>query len=171
MALDEILEKLGIPHNYGLEPLLPRYEDTVDLEEVGMNFAGRMQSLTPATASAWRSMKRDALADGIDLQLVSGFRSIAYQAELLQNKLAAGQSIDAILRVNAAPGYSQHHTGMALDITTPGTEPLCEEFENSDAFSWMLKQAARYGFNMPYGRSNRFGFCYEPWHWSQIREA
>lgn len=168
MPLDRIFASLGIPDDYGTDPCLPRYTDATELEEVEVNFAGRMQRLTPGTASAWRNMKSDALADDIELQLVSGFRSITYQTELLQRKLAAGQSIEAILRVNAAPGYSQHHTGMALDITTPGTEPLDEEFENTDAFAWLREHAARYGFNMPYGRSNKFGFCYEPWHWSQL---
>ena len=164
MPLEAISNTLGIPDDYGTNPRLPRYAEAVELEEVEVNFAGSMQRLTPDTAAAWRSMKQAARADGIELQLVSGFRSIAYQAELLQKKLAAGQSITAILRVNAAPGYSQHHTGRAVDITTPETQPLSEEFERSVAFAWLQEHAHR----LPYGRGNKFGFCYEPWHWSQI---
>ena len=168
MPLDEIHIALGIPEDYGTDPALPRYADAVELEDVELNFAGRMQCLVPDTAAAWRSMQQTALADGIELQLVSGFRSIAYQAELLQNKLTAGQSITSILRVNAAPGYSQHHTGMAVDITTPGTQPLTEAFEHTAAFTWLQQNAQRFRFNLPYGRDNKFGFCYEPWHWSQV---
>ena len=168
MPLDGIFAALGIPAGYGSDPPLPRYADALGLVEVEVNFAGRMQSLAPDTALAWRDMKQAALLDGIELQLVSGFRSIAYQAELLQKKLAAGQSIGSILRVNAAPGYSQHHTGMAVDITTTGIPPLTETFEQTAAFAWLQQNAHKYSFNLPYGRDNRFGFCYEPWHWSQV---
>ena len=168
MPLDEVHKALGIPDDYGTDPPLPRYTDAIELEDVEVNFAGRMQRLAPDTANAWRSMQQAALADGIELQLVSGFRSIAYQAELLQNKLTAGQTIAAILQVNAAPGYSQHHTGLAVDVTTPGTQPLSEAFEQSAAFSWLQQNAHKYRFNLPYGRNNKYGFSYEPWHWSQV---
>jgi len=168
MSLEEIFQILGIPADYGIDKKLPRYEDAVDIEEVEINFSGRMQSLAPPAAASWRAMKQAAAEVNIDLQLVSGFRSIVYQTGLLQNKLAAGQSIEAILQVNAAPGYSQHHTGLAVDVTTSGVQPLSEEFDQTEAFKWLRKNAGRYGFSMPYRRGNKFGFCYEPWHWSQV---
>lgn len=168
MPREGIFARLGIPDDYGTHPRLPRYAEAVELVEVEVNFAGRMQRLTPDTAAAWRNMQQAALAEGIELQLVSGFRSIAYQAELLQQKLAAGQSITHVLQVNAAPGYSQHHTGQAVDITTPGTQPLSEAFARSGAYAWLQEHAQQYRFYMPYGRANKFGFSYEPWHWSQL---
>jgi D-alanyl-D-alanine carboxypeptidase len=73
--------------------------------------------------------------------------------------------------VNAAPGYSEHHTGQAVDVASPGTRPLTAEFDSSAAFAWLQANADRFGFSMPYGRGNRFGFEYEPWHWSQIATA
>src|SRR5690606_8163859 len=127
--------------------------------------------LAPPTARAWRQMKQDAAADGVELLLVSGFRSVSYQVELFRKKLASGLDIDSILKVNAAPGYSEHHTGKAVDIATPGTRPLTEEFESTDAFRWLAAYAGRYGFRMPYGHDNAFGFAYEPWHWSRLRAA
>jgi D-alanyl-D-alanine carboxypeptidase len=99
---------------------------------------------------------------------VSGFRSVRYQADLIRKKLAAGQDIATILKVNAAPGFSEHHTGKAVDVATPGTRPLSEEFDASAAFDWLRRNARRYGFAMPYGRGNVYGFAYEPWHWSQL---
>ena len=104
----------------------------------------------------------------MQLLLVSGYRSIRHQADLIRRKLAAGQSIDAILEVNAAPGFSEHHTGRAIDVATPGTRPLTVEFERSAAFAWLDAHAGEFGFRMPYTRDNRFGFQYEPWHWSQL---
>ena len=106
-----------------------------------------------------------AALDDVDLLLVSGYRSIAYQAELLQKKLDAGQRIEDILTVNAAPGYSQHHTGCAIDIATPGCRPLTEEFDTTAAFAWLQDHGAEHGFTMPYVKNNPWGILYEPWHW------
>ena len=94
-----------------------------DLVEVGPNLLGRMQRLAPAAATQWAAMQDAAAADGIRLLIVSGYRSIDYQARLIRKKLNAGQSLSEILAVNAAPGYSEHHTGRAVDIATPGSRP------------------------------------------------
>jgi D-alanyl-D-alanine carboxypeptidase len=45
---------------------------------------------------------------------------------------------------------------------------LTAEFDGSPAFRWLQANAAAFGFKMPYGHRNRFGFDYEPWHWSQV---
>ena len=160
-----LLTDLGIPEDYGSDPKLRVYAETTDLVEVGPNIVGRMQRLTPSTAAAWQSMQNVAAEDGIELVLVSGFRSFEYQAGLIRNKLEAGQQIDAILKVNVAPGYSQHHTGNAVDIATPGFKPLLEEFEDSPAFAWLRDNAIQFGFTMSYPRDNPEGIIYEPWHW------
>ena len=74
-------------------------------------------------------------------------------------------SIAAILAVNAAPGYSEHHSGRALDIGTPGYAHLEIEFERSPAFAWLARHAANFGFHMSFPRDNAYGVQYEPWHW------
>jgi len=99
--------------------------------------------------------------------IVSGFRDFEYQASLIRKKINAGQSLSEILEVNAAPGFSEHHTGRAVDIASPGSRPLTEEFESSDAFAWLEKYAAEHGFSMTYPRDNPQGFIYEPWHWAK----
>ena len=170
MTLSEIHAALGIPADYGLRTGLPRYDDAVTLVDVEPNIVGRMQQLAPATAIAWQQMKHAAAADGVELLIVSGYRSIDYQATLFEQKLAAGASIEQILEVNAAPGFSQHHSGRAIDIATRGTRPLTEEFEATEAFTWLCAHGSSYEFRLPYGRGNRHGFCFEPWHWSQIRD-
>ena len=160
-----MLRQLGIPENYGLEPLLPIYAEAVELVEAGPNIVGRMQSLTPATSIAWLAMLEEARHEQIELVMVSGFRSLEYQASLIRKKLEAGQSIGEILQVNVAPGFSQHHTGNAIDIATPGYKPLLEEFAESPAFAWLTEHAGRFGFTMSYPRNNPEGIAYEPWHW------
>lgn len=168
MIHSELFTDLGIPVDYGRNPRRPSYAEAQELEDAEPNILGRMQRLAPPTARAWREMKAAALVDGVALLLVSGFRSVDYQADLIRNKLASGQSIDAILKVNAAPGFSEHHTGRAIDIASPGTRPLTDAFETSAAFAWLTSHARRFGFSMPYSRDNAFGFAYEPWHWSQL---
>lgn len=164
----QLFAELGIPPDYGVDPPLPTYAEAETLEDVEPNIIGRMQQLAPETARDWRAMKAAARQDGIDLLLVSGFRSMSYQLELIRAKLADGQDIASILRVNTAPGFSQHHTGRAVDVATPGTRPLTESFDGSDAFFWLEHHAERFGFRMPYGRDNACGLSYEPWHWSQL---
>jgi zinc D-Ala-D-Ala carboxypeptidase len=159
-------QELGIPPNYGDERDLPHYEETEDLIDVGPNLVGTVQRLTPAAAAKWQQMVEAAAGSGIRLLIVSGFRSYEYQAELIRKKITAGQAIDEILTVSAAPGYSQHHTGTAIDMATPGSRPLTEEFETSDAFQWLTENAAGYGFSMTYPRDNPYGFIFEPWHWA-----
>ncbi len=164
--LRELHAELGIPENYGSGGSPPEFTEAIDLVEVGPNLVGRMQRLTPAAAERWRTMVAAAAADGTTLLIVSGFRSIDYQARLIRKKINDGQRIGDILAVNAAPGYSEHHTGMAVDIATPGSRPLTEEFEHSEAFAWLTRRAAEFGFVMSYPRDNAWGFIYEPWHWA-----
>ena len=165
--LRELHQELGIPEDYGLDRARPVFEEATELVEVGPNLVGRMQRLTPATAREWAAMQAAAAQDGVTLLIVSGFRSIDYQARLIRKKINAGQSLSEILSVNAAPGHSEHHTGRAVDIASPGSRPLTEEFEDSDAFRWLQANAATYGFSMSYPRDNPAGFVYEPWHWAR----
>jgi zinc D-Ala-D-Ala carboxypeptidase len=163
---EKLHKELGIPADYASGKNLPAYAETDDLVEVGPNLVGRMQRLTPVAAAKWQQMVEAASADGIRLLIISGFRSFDYQADLIRNKLSIGQSIDEILLVSAAPGHSQHHTGKAIDIATPGSRPLTEEFETSDAFAWLTANAEKFDFSMTYPRDNPYGLIFEPWHWS-----
>jgi D-alanyl-D-alanine carboxypeptidase len=168
--MKRIHEQLGIPESYGHSPALPHFAEPEELVDVGPNIIGRMQRLTPVTAQAWADMTAAAADDSIELLIVSGFRSIADQARLIWNKLCDGQDIEVILEVNTAPGFSQHHTGRAIDIATPGVRPLTEPFDESPAFQWLDTHAENFGFRMPYGYNNEWGLTYEPWHWFLTEE-
>ena len=169
--LRELHEELGIPADYGDGNSPPVFDEALELVEIGPNLVGRTQRLTPAAAKSWQAMVAAAAADGITLMIVSGFRSVDYQARLIRKKINAGQAIEAILKVNAAPGYSEHHSGHAVDIATPGSRPLTEDFEATQAFRWLTDNAGGFGFSMSYPRDNPWGFIYEPWHWSVIGQA
>jgi D-alanyl-D-alanine carboxypeptidase len=167
---EKLHQELGIPADYGQDGIPPYFPEAADLVEIGPNLVGRVQRLVPLAATRWQQMVEAASGDGVRLLIVSGFRSFDYQAGLIRSKIEAGQIIANILTVNAAPGFSQHHTGAAVDIASPGSRPLTEEFEHSAAFEWLSNNAGQHGFSMTYPRENSWGFIYEPWHWA-LEEA
>jgi zinc D-Ala-D-Ala carboxypeptidase len=127
---------------------------------------GREHLLAPAAAAKWREMSATALSDGVVIQIASAFRSVDRQAEIIRAKLAEGLSLDAVLCASAPPGYSEHHSGLAVDVTTDeGRAPLEPEFEKTSAFRWLSKNAYRFGFVLSYPAGNPYGYDYEPWHW------
>jgi D-alanyl-D-alanine carboxypeptidase len=163
--IQELLASLDIaPARIAQKNLLFQPEP-VELVIAAIGDDGREHRLTPAAAAAWRAMSAAALADGVTLKIVSAFRSIERQAEIVRAKRERGLSIDTILEVSAPPGYSEHHTGRAIDVTTDGVPALELEFERTAAFRWLLANAARFGFFLSYPEGNAHGYAYEPWHW------
>lgn len=139
-------------------------------EPAALAFAGvdryrRPLWLRPPAARAWARLRDAAYRDGIVLEAISGYRSHDYQLGIFERKLARGQTVDDILTVNAAPGYSEHHSGRALDISSPGEPPAEESFGRTAAFDWLRANAPGFGFTMSYPRDNPHGIVYEPWHW------
>jgi zinc D-Ala-D-Ala carboxypeptidase len=159
------LDELGISNEIVRERGLPLCAEAQELVVADIDLRGREQRLSPDAAKAWERMKRAADKAGIALHLVSAFRSFDRQCDIVRGKLAGGQSIDEILGVSAPPGYSEHHTGRAVDIGTAPDDPLEEAFERSAAYAWLSKNASRYRFFLSYPRGNRYGYRYEPWHW------
>lgn len=141
------------------------------LVSVGNDVFGRPQRLAPAAAQAWKQIQSAASEEGITLQLVSAYRGIDYQAEIIARKLSAGEALGDILKVSAAPGFSEHHTGNAVDVTTEGIDALDEAFDETECFRWLLACAGEFGFVLTYPRDNPFGIAYEPWHWCYRPEA
>src|SRR5690348_16022482 len=158
----QILKELGASPRAGAS----LFSEATQLVSIEQDIYGREQRLAPRAAEAWRAMQAAAKNDGETLQLVSAFRSVDYQRQIIERKRAAGQSWEQILRVSALPGYSEHHTGRTVDLTTPGCEALTEAFEQTSAFAWLSRRAGEFGFTMTYPRNNPFGIAYEPWHWT-----
>ena len=112
-------------------------------------------------------MKEHAKNDGVLLVFLSGFRSINLQEEIfyslksIRNQVAAERA-----RVSAPPGYSEHSTGFAVDIGdfNKREADFEVEFENTDAFRWLKKNAAKYHFKLSFNKNNK-NVDFEPWHW------
>ena len=131
---------------------------------------GRMHQLVPEAADAWRAMRAAARADGVVLEIVSAFRNLEQQVRIVSAKLARGQTPEQIFSASAPPGYSEHHSGRAVDLTTDGVAPLEPQFEDTTAYSWLSKHAEGFSFFLSFPRGNRYGYIFEPWHWCFRRE-
>ena len=158
-------EQLGISPDYAEKTKLRFQPSPDDLVDIGLDCYGRPQRMREDAAAAWIRMREAANAASIELLVVSAYRSLEYQVEVIQRQLAAGKSIEDILTRVAAPGFSEHQSGCALDLTAPGYEAVEEEFEASPAFSWLVVNAPTHGFQLSYPRDNPYGVIYEPWHW------
>lgn len=159
---------LGIPDDYSeIYGLAIQMEET-NLVAIENDIYGRPQKLTPHAAEAWHAMRKNAEKDNIHLYTVSAFRSVRKQMEIVRKKIASDQPLSEILKVCAAPGYSEHHTGRAIDVTTINCQPLSESFETTEAFNWLQENAIFHSFKLSYPKKNEYGIAYEPWHWAYV---
>jgi D-alanyl-D-alanine carboxypeptidase len=165
VRIQKIRNQLHIPDTYGENPFMPIQFEAASLTVIQTDANGRKHELNPEAADAWKKMVEAAKKEGVVLQAASAYRSVERQRQIIQKKLDGGQKITDILKVNTAPGYSEHHTGRALDITTPGIEPITLEFENTKAFAWLVNNAKKFNFELSYPKNNSDNIIYEPWHW------
>ena len=117
-----------------------------------------------------------AREDGITLYSVSAYRSYSYQ-DSLYRRYTAQDGVEADT-YSARPGFSEHQTGLALDINTASRSA---HFETTATYRWLIENCWRYGFILRYpeGREDITGFCFEPWHYRfvgrtlalQVRES
>ena len=145
--------------------------------------------------TAWHALQKAAAADGIDLKIISAFRSFQRQAAIWQAKcdglrpvynLAQQQldvtalnglaKLEAILLYSALPGASRHHWGTELDVydaaaVAENYQPqlLQREYQDDGPFAklnqWLAAEGGKFGFFRPYVRY-RGGVAAEPWHLS-----
>lgn len=114
----------------------------------------------PEVKAAFTKMAEAAFKDSIRLIADSGYRSSAFQKTVIRRRIKAGEKLSDILAMVAPPGYSEHETGRALDLI-----PSDAGFASHDAYRWLLKNAARFGFRESYPESAAEGIAWEPWHW------
>ncbi|RJF95226.1 M15 family metallopeptidase [Noviherbaspirillum saxi] len=161
----EALAALGIPEAAVARTGLPFHREAAHLAIAETASDGEEHLLIPPAAAAWKEMKAEAGRDGIGLYVVSAYRDLASQSAIVREKMERGMPLATIFTLSAPPGYSEHHTGRAVDINTPGCVPREEPFEHTAAFGWLSDRAKDFGFVLSYPRHNASGFSYEPWHW------
>lgn len=119
-------------------------------------------------AAAFKKMQQAAKEQGIDLRIVSGFRSTEYQKTVFPKKFTnkknpSEKEFISRLKFSAPPGFSEHHTGYAIDINS-----LEQTFESTKAYKWLSEHAKEYGFEMSFPKDNKQGLGFEPWHWRYV---
>ncbi len=165
-GLHERLDKLGLDETaYAQRSELALIAEPDWLAFAGLDRYRRALWLRLDAARSWLRLREAAMRDDVVLEAISGYRSHDYQLGIFKRKLARGLAIDDILAVNAAPGFSEHHGGLALDIGAPDEPPAEESFERTTAFDWLQANAGGHGFAMSYPRDNPHCIDYEPWHW------
>jgi len=138
------------------------------LRTIGRAGDGYEIRLREAAAKSYLSMDAAAKAEGIDLVIISGFRTIVEQQDLFfEISKQRNQTPAQRAKVSAPPGHSEHHTGYALDLgdSAVPSANLSTSFEKTTAFQWLQNNAAKYGFEMSFPPNNSQGVMYEPWHW------
>lgn len=118
--------------------------------------------LTKEVLPFFEDMIEDAKKDGIDLWVVSTFRSFETQAALKGNyTVTYGSGANAF---SADQGYSEHQLGTTVDFTTTGIGGGLNGFGDTPAYQWLTENAHEYGFVLSYPPNNSY-YVFEPWHW------
>lgn len=143
------------------------YDIAPQAELISISNDGRL-TLRSAAAVKFKQMQSAARADGINLVPISAFRTTEAQEQLFFGiKEQRVQNAAKRAKVSAPPGYSEHHTGYALDIGD-GNAPTTHveaTFANTVAFKWLKQNALKYSFELSFPPNNDQGVSYEPWHW------
>ena len=136
--------------------------------KVSNNYSyGDDQMLTEDTFNAFLNMWNAAKKENLNLIINSSFRSYEDQEEVYNYYKSTLGEDDANKRA-AKPGFSEHQTGMAIDIQTYGSR--ASTFEDFDEFKWLSKNAYKYGFILRYPKDKEYltGYEYESWHYRYV---
>lgn len=147
-----------------------RYQEAPQSELLPLNPNSTLK-LRPAAQASVNAMIAKAKSEGVQLGIVSGFRTLEDQDYLyFKVKAERGQSAKTRAEVSAPPGYSEHHTGYAVDLideSRPATH-VEESFETTPAYQWLAKNAAFFNFELSFPKDNESAVQYEPWHWRYV---
>lgn len=168
--MDEILDTersffVHIDTQTPVEPIDCRPADLVDLSGYPVETDKPMR-LRKAAAEAFAALSQAAADDGIRIFAVSGYRTYDYQKRLYDRlKTDVGK---AGLPVSAAPGHSQHQTGLAADFNS-----LRQDFDETKEGRWLRSYAAEFGWSLSYPEEfeTLTGYDYEPWHFRYLTAA
>lgn len=115
----------------------------------------------------FNKMVEAAKAEGIDLWVISAYRSFQTQAQLKgAYTVTYGSGANAF---SADQGFSEHQLGTTIDFTTKGLGGGLNGFENTPAYTWLKDNAHKYGFTLSYSEGNAY-YVFEPWHWRFVGE-
>lgn len=123
--------------------------------------------LSPQVEDAYETMRVDAEAEDLNFVVTSDYRSYQSQEEIYNDNLAIYGTVEETDRWVARPGFSEHQTGLAIDVGSYESWELQEiPFGYTPESEWVAENAHNYGFivRYPEGFEDITGMAYEPWH-------
>ena len=138
-----------------------------NLEDIDLEFARSGMKLVNTAKEKFLEMAKAAKNDGYTIIAMSSYRSYNYQVNLY-NRYASSDGVEAADTYSGRPGYSEHQTGLAVDIYDGKLNYT--DFEKSNSFNWMQENAYKYGFilRFPKDKDNITGYQYESWHYRYV---
>lgn len=142
-------------------------EKLTTIEKGYMYDESRNHQLHSKVVPYFNKMVDAAKEDGIDLWVVSAYRSFQTQAQLKgAYTVSYGSGANAF---SADQGFSEHQLGTTIDFTTKGISGGLDGFQNTPAYTWLNENAYKYGFTLSYSKGNAY-YMFEPWHWRFVGE-
>lgn len=131
--------------------------------------SGKTQKISKDAYKDFKRMREDFKAQtGLDLSVLSGFRSVNEQQNIINRKKQEGKSDRQIYKLSAPAGYSEHHTGGAIDFSINKSTALDNTgvwADNAKGYLWLKNNAHKYGFTQTFTKGNSQGVAQENWHW------
>lgn len=137
------------------------------LEEIDNKYSVAGKYLVNVAKISFESLAKKASEEGLKIRAVSTYRSYSYQTTLYNNYVSQ-DGVENADKYSARPGFSEHQTGLAVDIDNKVSS--YNNFENTKEFSWMKENAHKYGFILRYPKDKEYitGYIYEPWHYRYV---
>jgi len=138
-----------------------------DVIDAPLSFSFSDNQTTKLVLDKFREMALAADKENLTLIINSGYRDYDYQ-EKLYKKYETKDGVEVADTYAARPGYSEHQTGLSLDIITYGAK--ADNFEEFEEFKWLQDNAHKYGFILRYPKDKSYltGYDYESWHYRYV---
>lgn len=159
-------------------PMEKGYDEAVTMKKVDRRAVNGSQQVDARMYDDLMAMLDAGQAYNIGVQ--SSYRPYATQDRLYWNKVAYYEGLysDPVVIQSMAgevvkrPGFSEHNTGLAVDLYGSGDYSLTESFANTEAYEWLMENCADYGFilRFPEGKEAITGVIYEAWHFRYVGE-
>ncbi|BBM88760.1 D-alanyl-D-alanine carboxypeptidase [Spirochaetota bacterium] len=153
-------------------------ENAVEFTKIGYPYAIRPMYLRSDTFAAFKSMRAAALKDGVNLVIVSGFRSYNDQVRIWErnykrvslSETDVSDRVKRILYYSSPPGVSRHHWGCEVDLNSVSPYYF-NTTEGKKVAKWLMTHAKRFDFYLTYNEGRLKGFKSEPWQYSYYPTA
>lgn len=140
-----------------------------NLETINPKYTSSTRTLVTEARIAFEELANKAELEGYTIRAISAYRSYQYQ-HVLYNKYVDQDGVEKADTYSARPGYSEHQTGLVVDVDNKKTD--YNNFESTEEFKWMQENAHKYGFILRYpkGKESITGYTYESWHYRYVGE-